>query len=180
MAKLKSDALMDKEYIDCIKDLIGNENVQSMKKYIQHGNISCLEHSIFVSYTSYRICKKMGLDFRCAARGGLLHDFFLYDWHTDDPNRGLHGIAHPDIALKNATKFFHLNDLEKDIIRCHMWPLTITPPKYKEAYIVSMADKLCALTETLKLKKTKTVRRLQNQLSHVKYKSINGVLNNDR
>jgi len=30
-----------------------------------------------------------------------------------------------------------LNEIEEDIIRKHMWPLTLVPPKYKESFIVS-------------------------------------------
>lgn len=29
-----------------------------------------------------------------------------------------------------------------------MWPLTITPPKYREAYVIVMFDKYCSLMET--------------------------------
>ena len=28
-----------------------------------------------------------------------------------------------------------------------MWPLTITPPKYPESYVVTMMDKYCAAIE---------------------------------
>ena len=41
--------------------------------------------------------------------------------------------------------------VEKDIIKKHMWPLTIVPPVCREAWIVTMADKYCSLMETLRL-----------------------------
>ncbi len=103
-----------------------------MKNYMQHGNVDCLEHSLYVSLTSYLVCRRMGLDCRSAARGGLLHDFFLYDWHVEKPRAGLHGLVHPGTALRNANSYFSLNAREHDVIGKHMWPLTITPPKYKE------------------------------------------------
>ena len=37
-----------------------------------------------------------------------------------------------------------------DIIVKHMWPLTVTLPKYRESYIVTLADKYCATSEMLK------------------------------
>jgi uncharacterized protein len=108
----------------------------------------------------------MGLDYRSAARGGLLHDFFLYDWHIKKSHEGLHGFIHPRVALENANKYFHLNDMEQDVICKHMWPMTIKPPKYKEAYIVDAIDKYCAFMEIFDFGERKNVRRLQSLLSY--------------
>ncbi|NLI92526.1 MAG: HD family phosphohydrolase [Peptococcaceae bacterium] len=140
------------EYQACIDDLIKSGNLYVMGNFIQHSNISCLEHSISVSYTSYLICRYLRLDYYSAARGGLLHDFFLYDWHTTKTDKGLHGFTHPYTALENANKLFYLSDLEKDIIIKHMWPLTVKPPKYLESLIVSIADKYCAVKEIFGIK----------------------------
>ena len=100
------------DYLDCVSDLISHEMIWSMDKLQHHAGVSCLDHSFNVSYLSYVICKKFNLDYRSAARGGLLHDFFLYDWH-DSKKGAMHGIKHPKIALENANKFFHLNKTEK-------------------------------------------------------------------
>lgn len=143
----KIDFYSDSEYIKCVKDLINSPVVQSMDKFIQHSNLSCFEHCISVSYHSYLICRWLGLNYQAAARGGLLHDFFLYDWHISKPQNGLHGFTHPFTALKNANKYFVLNNMEKDIIEKHMWPLTLKMPKYKEALIVCFVDKYCAFME---------------------------------
>ena len=41
------------------------------------------------------------------------------------------------------------NEIEKDIIAKHMWPLTLRHvPKYKESIIVTMVDKYCSTKET--------------------------------
>ena len=39
------------------------------------------------------------------------------------------------------------NEVEKDIILKHMWPLTFKLPTYSESYIVTTADKYCATRE---------------------------------
>ncbi len=163
---LKADSSDDQEYIACIRDLIDHDMVRSMKNYIQHGDIDCLEHSLYVSYSGYLVCRRMGLDYRSAARGGLLHDFFLYDWHIKGSHEGLHGFTHPRVALENANKLFCLNAMEKDIILKHMWPMTIKPPKYKETCIVIAADKYCASMEIFDFGERKNVRRLQSLLSY--------------
>ena len=54
----------DREYLELVKDILESERVQSMRDYIQHGQTSCLEHSIHVSYLTYRYCREHGLDFR--------------------------------------------------------------------------------------------------------------------
>ncbi len=145
----------DAEYRDCVSLLIENEKILSMDAFIQHSDITCLDHCIYVSYMSYRLCKKLRFDYCSAARGAMLHDFFLYDWHKIKPYEGLHGFHHSKIALRNANEHFELTDMEKDIIHKHMWPLTSKVPKYKESLIVLLVDKYCATTEILRIAKKK-------------------------
>ena len=140
----------ENEFYDIIKDIYEHDEFLKLKEHYHH-NSSIYEHVMDVSYFSYRVCKFLKLDYRSAARGALLHDFFLYDWRNHDvPDLSedkLHGIEHPKIALTNAEKHFILNDIEKDIVIKHMWPLTLIPPKYKESFIVSFADKYLASKE---------------------------------
>ena len=140
------------EFNEILSDILSNETVKQMHNYIQHGEISCYTHCYYVAYYTYLICKKLKLDYKSAVRGAMLHDLFLYDWHTTSPadinEKGVHAWAHPRIALKNAAKIFNLNDTEKDIIRNHMWPVTLKFPKTKEAFIVSCMDKYSATAET--------------------------------
>jgi len=165
---LKINFNLEKEYCDCVHDLIDHEKVRSMENYMQHGDISCYAHSLHVSYISFRLCKKLGLDYFSAARGGLLHYFFLYDWHADKKTyTGLHGFVHPGIAVKNANEYFSLNNIEKDIIEKHMWPLTLRLPRYKESYVVLMVDKYCAFSETLKLISKKNSNPLKTYESRI-------------
>ncbi|MBR5089986.1 MAG: HD domain-containing protein [Ruminiclostridium sp.] len=148
----------DQEYFErTAKPIVRHRKMQSTKRLVQHGNVSVFAHSLAVAAYSVKLAKKLGIkyDRRSLIRGALLHDFFLYDWHkTNNVGDGLHGFAHPNTASKNAAKYFRLNTRELDIIRKHMWPLTITKlPKYRESWLVCMADKYCSLLETLGLNK---------------------------
>ena len=142
------------EFFSIINDLVKNAKVQKMKIYNQHAHTSCYKHCMQVAYYTYIICKKLNLDYVSATRGAMLHDLFLYDWHTyireDKSWKGQHAFMHPKIALKNATTIFNLNDIEKDVIVNHMWPVTIKIPHYKETVVVTFADKYSALVETFK------------------------------
>ncbi len=104
------------------------------------------------------------MDSRAAARGGLLHDFFLYDWHTEKPEKGIHGYVHPRIALENANRHFSLSRREQDIIRHHMWPVTIRPPKYRESYVVLLVDKYYAVVEYCTVRHKGPVHMFRNWL----------------
>lgn len=138
-------------------DILASENFDKTKDFIQHGSMTVNSHCINVAKYSLAISKKLRI--RCnqreLVRGALLHDYFLYDWHDKDHRDiwRLHGFFHPGIALKNASKEYDLTEREKDIIKKHMWPLTVVPPRCREAWIVTMADKYCSLLETLKLHK---------------------------
>lgn len=138
-----------KEFIYIVKDLIDNSTVQEMKNFRQHYDNSCFDHCLEVAYWSYLLCKKLGLDYVSAARGAMLHDLFLYDWRQSSKKLnlgGMHAFVHPKIALKNASEIFDLNEIEKDVIVKHMWPVTFFQfPKYKESFVITIMDKLSAL-----------------------------------
>ena len=65
-----SDIENDKEYLECVAELLNNKVVLSMHNYIQHGSTSTLDHCITVSYISYKLAKKFNLDARSTARAG--------------------------------------------------------------------------------------------------------------
>lgn len=140
-----------REYLDCMRGLRENSKVARMKQFTQHGKTTCYEHCSHVSYYSYRVCRRLRLDYRAAARAGMLHDFFLYDWHVDRPAEGLHAFCHAGIALRNAEQSFTLSAKERDIIAKHMFPLS-PPPRCLEAFVVSCVDKFCSLAETSRLR----------------------------
>lgn len=146
-------------------DIMDSDNFQSTRNYIQHGSIPVHRHCIDVARQSIMISQLLGIpcNERDLIRGALLHDYFLYDWHdkSRENYQALHGFYHPGIALKNASREYDLTLREKDIIKKHMWPLTVIPPRCREAWIVTTADKYCSILETLKLRKGAGKARLR-------------------
>lgn len=162
----------EEEYYETVRDILQHEEFLKLKDFFHH-NSSIYHHVHDVAYLSYRISKFLKLDYRSTARGALLHDFFLYDWRNHDvpdlPREKFHGLEHPKIAVANAKKHFTINDIEEDIIKKHMWPLTIVPPKYKESYIVSFADKYLSSKEFVsEYKKRAQARR--SEKDHKRHK----------
>lgn len=152
------------EFDEIIKDITENSNVSALKDHIQHINSSRYAHCKEVAFYTFLICKKLNLDYISAARGAMLHDFYFYDWRNKhvEGQKKFHLFRHPRIALENALDIFKLNDLEKDIIAKHMWPLTISLPRFAESYIVTFVDKYCATKEFFRFLKIKKNVKLLN------------------
>ncbi|MGF0032649.1 HD domain-containing protein [Bariatricus sp. SGI.154] len=143
-------------FYEAIKDIAAHPVVLRMKLYPHHGTTNCYQHCMNVAYNNYRLCRFLHLDARSAARAGMLHDLFLYDWHTHAARTGkhFHGLTHPVEAYQNAKKFFALNKIEKDIILNHMWPVTFYRlPRTKEGWITTLTDKYCGVCETSRRKR---------------------------
>ncbi|MCD8091054.1 MAG: hydrolase, partial [Clostridiales bacterium] len=133
-------------YLECVGDLLENGEVKGLDNFEQHIGTSRLQHSLNVSYYSFIISKFLHCDYRSAARAGILHDLFFYDWRTDKTSES-HVFRHPKEALRNAEELTDLNEIEKDAIINHMFPLSSGIPHYKESYVVSAADKYSAALE---------------------------------
>ncbi len=153
-AKRITEYRLAKELFSYGKEIIVSPEAQATRNYIQHGETTVFEHCLGVAKISLLIAnsleKTLGIkvDKRSLVRGALLHDYFLYDWHDKAPGRNVHGFTHPGIACRNADRDFELNDIERDIIKKHMFPLTPFLPMHRESFIVTIADKWCALAET--------------------------------
>lgn len=136
------------------KKITTDEKYLKTKNFIQHGNVSVFDHSIYVAETSLKISKMLHIkvDKEVMIKTALLHDYFLYDWH-DKNHPKMHGFRHATIAAENAKRDFGLTDKEYKAIRSHMFPLNLRIPTSREAFILTLADKYCAARESLKRRK---------------------------
>ena len=151
----------EREYWDCVSELLADGAVQAMRLLPQHrAGVSCFDHSVLVSRISWRICRALGLDERAAARGGLLHDLYLYNSREKPSYYGNQCFTHPVVALKNAWALCgSLTPMEENIIVSHMWPLAARMPRCREAAVVNLADKLCATAEIMQIWRNLGLRR---------------------
>ena len=116
------------EFLEVAGDIYNSPQLQKLDGFVQHFNITRLQHIRSVAFLSFLVSRKLGLNYKETARAATMHDLFYYDWHEDDLSHKLHGLRHPKFALNNA--FYLCGTLtkrEQDIIKRHMWPLTITP-----------------------------------------------------
>lgn len=139
--------LNDRQYMFIVKDILENDEFNKMDNIVHHG-LDRKSHCLRVSYYSYKVSKALRLDYNSVARAGLLHDFFLdNNQELGFKKRAKTLINHPKYALEKANEFFDLNDVEKDIITSHMFPISLAPSKYLEGWIVNIVDDLVALYE---------------------------------
>lgn len=135
-----------------IEEICAASRMEQSKRFYQHGVTSVYSHSLNVAYESCCLAEHFHLrvDYHALIRGAFLHDYFLYDWHDrEHKHKRPHGFYHPGVALQNAMEDFTLSKIEKDIIKKHMFPLTVVPPSCLEAWIVCLADKVCSTRETV-------------------------------
>ena len=131
----------NQECLSIVNKIINNKEFKKIDN-IEHHGITRMNHSIKVSYYSYVIAKKMHLNYVEVAKGGLLHDFFLSPEDRTATQRFLSTFTHPKKACAHANEIFEVTELEKDIIKGHMFPLNINVPKSSEAWIVNLVDKV--------------------------------------
>lgn len=140
----------DDGFFAAVRGIWDSPEVQSLQQYEQHLEIDRLQHITSVSFLAYEVSKRLGLDYRSAARAAVMHDLFYYDWRDGETGRWhkLHGYKHPKYAALNARELYPaLSEKERDIILHHMWPLTLPLPTSREGFVVSLSDKYCAARE---------------------------------
>lgn len=146
-------------FLDCLNDLDKDPFVCQLRQYRQHtACTSRYDHCLCVAYFSFIMCRRLGLDYRAAARGGMLHDLYLAQWPGSENGALSRWRTHPRAALENARRY-GLSPVEEDIIAKHMFPLTAERPCYGESYVVSLADKLAAVLEKTHLVRPLGIRK---------------------
>ena len=139
------------EFDSIVKDIINNKQFNKLNKELHHG-ITRYEHSMRVARWTYKICNLFNLNNKNeVTRAALLHDFYINeDLKTETGHERLG--EHPTVALDNSLKYFELDNIQKDIIKTHMFPCNLEIPKYKESWMVSGIDKAVSTYEMLRFK----------------------------
>lgn len=142
---------MPMKYSEQLDDFTNNEHIGQLNNYRHHLVYTTLQHAVHVARTSHALSRALHIpvDETAMLRGALLHDYYLYERGGQGVGIGSHYAEHPAVALKNAERDFVLSPIEKNIILSHMWPLNFHErPRSREAWLVSIADKLCSVWES--------------------------------
>ncbi len=138
-----------KEFWQIVQSVVEINDFVKLKNYAHHG-VDRLDHSLRVSYMTYKLTKFLHLNYKEATRAALLHDFFI---DGDESNKKILMVSHPQHAVERSKKYFDLTDLEEDIIASHMFPVAPRIPKYIESWIVDILDNIAgAIERTITMK----------------------------
>ena len=134
--------------------LLEHPEVKDMMRSTQHKNTDTYSHCRNVTLRSVWIIRHMKIkaDVEAVVRGAMLHDFRLNEMKEEVKDEKISSWQcvrmHPERALSEAEQIFDLSWKEKNIIYSHMWPIRFAHlQKCKEAVIVNVADKWCAIEE---------------------------------
>ena len=134
----------NREFNSLIQPIAENEEFLKTKD-IKHHGLTRYDHSRRVAYFSYLVTKFLRLDYKETTEAAMLHDFFTTEVQYDNAIFKLR--RHPNHAVENSKKYFKLSDKQVDIIKTHMFPVTFTPPKYLESWIVDIVDDVVSIYE---------------------------------
>lgn len=141
---------IEAEFLALVQCILDDKEFKKLNLYKQHLQTTRFMHSLNVSYISWLVAKKFGWDASVAARAGLLHDFCVYDFKDKLPKGERQAFYHPRVAAETSSERFILHEKERQAILSHMFPLGPLP-KSREAWVISFADKVCAVTEACRL-----------------------------
>jgi uncharacterized protein len=139
--------LDDAKLMGYVSDILMHPEFSDMGSRKAHKYESRQKHLLNVAYYALKFARPFRLDERVVARAALLHDFYPYQRFKKYTSYREHIRRHPKEALRHAEEYFELTEAEKNIILCHMWPLTRQRPKYWEALPVVLADNFASIME---------------------------------
>ena len=144
------------------EDIVSHPLFQQLRTCDHHGGENSLYiHSVDTAKCAYRLARYFHLReerVRAVTRAALLHDFFGYDWHSEEYKHRLrgyrgwqrfvrmHAFAHGARAARRSHGLFHLDQRQYAAIVSHMFPLAPFP-RNSEAWILTLADKIVASKE---------------------------------
>ena len=92
------------EYLGLVQGILDNSEFKKLQRYTQHYQTTRFMHSLNVSYISWLLAKRFGMDASAAARAGLLHDFCVYDFRDKLPEGEIQAFYHPKVAAETSSQ----------------------------------------------------------------------------
>ncbi len=152
---------INKEYKEMAKDILESEYFQELKKDTHHGSTR-YDHCKRVGRVSLVLAKIFRGNKEEVVKAGLLHDFF---YGKTGSKEAINYLNHPQMSVKNAQKYFEIDENVADDIKTHMFHYALVKkcfpfikgdkctslkdqkPKSKEGVIVCLADLLVSIFE---------------------------------
>lgn len=137
------------------EEILESEEFQKAYQQKHHKIMTVADHSLGVAIISLKICRlleKLHIDIheRELIISALCHDLGILDRDEKYKNNLECCSQHPRDSIDIVRSLTgEENRRVEDSIRRHMWPLTLHPPKYREGFILTAADKISSAMERM-------------------------------
>ncbi|MBQ8955659.1 MAG: HD domain-containing protein [Lachnospiraceae bacterium] len=136
------------------RDILCSEEFKATFGQTHHMSTTVGDHTLGVTAEAVKICLRHGLTddetMRNVVTACLCHDLGIIGRHDKFKNNVQCLIWHP---RHSAEKYMEVtgerNERILDSILCHMFPLKMQIPRYKEGWILVLADKIAAAREKM-------------------------------
>lgn len=138
------------------KDILETAEFHQALEQTHHDKTTVGAHSMEVACTALAISRMLNgihisTNEKQMIRAALCHDLGILGRYDKFANNFVCCYRHPKDSVRVAEKLLGgLTSIERDVIAHHMWPVTPVPPRHREAYIVTLADKICAIREIIR------------------------------
>ncbi|MCR5772026.1 MAG: HD domain-containing protein [Butyrivibrio sp.] len=136
--------------------VMASRQFQEADLQTHHHFTTVARHSFRVACICFCICHFLYVVFKIKTNWqllivcALLHDIGIIGRDLKYRNNSQCCQQHPKDSVVVAQSILgDLDDTGRDIIGNHMWPMTLTPPQTIEGFIITIADKYCAVTDLL-------------------------------
>ena len=137
------------------KDILDSQEFIKATHQVHHLRTSVANHSLLTAKMGLKVCdrlKKRGItvDENKVVRVALLHDLGMLGRAHRYKNNFECGYYHPINSVITAKKLWpEIDPASENAIQSHMWPLSLSIPTSREAFILCLADKMASIRELL-------------------------------
>lgn len=135
-------------------DIICSSDFRKTFEQTHHKCMTVGDHTLSVTAMAVMLCKGMNINddtmLRNVITASLCHDLGIMGRNEKFNNNARCYVSHPKDSVKAYKTLTGKEDKRiVNSINCHMFPIKPLPPKYKEGWILTMADKISAVRERL-------------------------------
>ncbi|MBQ9360840.1 MAG: HD domain-containing protein [Lachnospiraceae bacterium] len=136
------------------KDILLSDEFQETFSQTHHMSTTVGDHTLGVAAEAVKICLRHGLTddetLRNTVAASLCHDLGIMGREEKFNNNVQCLVRHPKQSAESYISMTgEQNERVLDSILCHMFPLKIRFPRYKEGWILTLADKIGASREKI-------------------------------
>ena len=133
-------------------DILRSERFRLAAGIPHHGRVSVARHSLHVAQRSLEISRWLNRHRQIvqpedAVRAALLHDIGMTEPQVSGSPSWRKAYTHPRQGSRIAGSEFGANEIQRNAVLRHMWPICGIPPRHLAGWVVLAADKLCTLQE---------------------------------